>query len=212
MLLFAHGGPESSGGAFPPWEWHPATVHFPIAFLLGGAALDLYAWWRGRADLARAATGLLAAGTLLGLVTAATGVVAFFTAPAHTEEAHRLMYWHLGLNAAALGVFATVCLLRQRPVESGAGVRVAGLLAAALLAGGGFLGGRIVYRGGAGVDPRILAPEVRHGHSHGAPPAAPTHDPSPPAGPAEPGGGRKQPSPEKLAPNGRHEHGGGERK
>ena len=194
----------------PPWEWHPATVHFPIAFLLGGVALDLYAWRRGRADLGRAATGLLAAGTLLGLVTATTGVVAFITVPAHTEEAHRLMYWHLGLNAAGLSLFATVCLLRRRTAAPGAGVRVAGLSAAALLAGGGFLGGRIVYRGGAGVDPRILAPEERHGHSHGAPPAAPDHDPGPPAGPADPGG-RKQTSPEKPTLNGRHEHGGGEK-
>ena len=35
MNLFAEGA-ESSGGMFPPWEAHPATVHVPIAFLLGG--------------------------------------------------------------------------------------------------------------------------------------------------------------------------------
>lgn len=42
---------------FPPWEAHPATVHFPIAFLLGAVALDLYAWWGGRTDLSRIAPG-----------------------------------------------------------------------------------------------------------------------------------------------------------
>ncbi len=211
MLLLAHGSPEPSDGAFPPWEWHPATVHFPIAFLLGAVALDLYAWRRGRADLTRTANGLLAAGTVLGLVTATTGVVAFFTVPAHTEEAHRLMYWHLGLNAASLGLFAAVCFLRWRTAVPGAGARVTGVLAAALLGAGGVLGGRIVYRGGAGIDPRILAPEVRHGHSHGVEPPAPGRDLSPPAGPTEPGGKPTHTTPEKPTPGGHHEHGGGEK-
>ena len=171
MSLLAHGGTGPSGGAFPPWEWHPATVHFPIAFLLGAVALDLYAWRRERADLARTATGLMAAGVITGVVAAGTGAVAFFTVPAHTAEAHTLMYWHLGLNASALGLFAAVVYFRRHPEPPGGKVRVAGLLAAALLAAGGFLGGRIVYRGGAGVDPAILAPEVRGGH--GEQPRAP---------------------------------------
>ena len=166
MVLLAHGASESSGGMFPPWEAHPATVHFPIAFLLGAVALDLYAWGRGRADLARAATGLMAAGVVLGLVALATGLLAFFTVPAHTAEAHALMYWHLGLNAAAIGLFAVIFFRRRWPVPLGTGTRVAGLLAATVLAAGGFLGGRIVYRGGAGVDPAILAPEMRDGHGH----------------------------------------------
>lgn len=173
MFLLAHGEAGPPAGPFPPWEWHPATVHFPIAFLLGAVALDLYAWWRARADLVRAATGLMAAGVLVGLVSATTGVVAFFTVPAHTDEAHTLMYWHLGLNAAALVLFGAVVLLRRRPEPPGAGARVAGLVAAAVLAAGGFLGGRIVYRGGAGVNPAILAPELRGGHSHGEPAAPP---------------------------------------
>jgi uncharacterized membrane protein len=173
MSLLAHGGTGPAGGAFPPWEWHPATVHFPIAFVLGAVALDLYAWRRERADLARTATGLMAAGVITGVVAAATGALAFFTVPAHAAEAHTLMYWHLGLNAAALGLFAAVVSFRRRPEPPGAKVRVAGLLSAALLAAGGFLGGRIVYRGGAGVDPAILAPEVRGGHGHEEQPLAP---------------------------------------
>ena len=31
----------------------------------------------------------------------------------------------------------------------------------------GYLGGLIVYHHGAGVNPNILAPEIRDGHSHG---------------------------------------------
>ena len=204
MFLFAHGEGAHPAGPFPPWEWHPATVHFPIAFLLGAVALDLYAWWRGRADLARTATGLMAAGTVLGLVAAATGLVAFFTVPAHTGEAHDLMYWHLGVNAAALVLFAAVVFLRRPVAPPGTGARVAGLVAVGLVATGGFLGGRIVYRGGAGVDPVILAPELRGGHDHEPAPAPRT--PGPPGSP-EKDDKQKPTAPDKDKPAPKDHHG-----
>jgi uncharacterized membrane protein len=62
-----------------PWEVHPSVVHFPIALLQGGVALALYACWRRREPLARAATGLL--------VAALAGLLAFFPVPAHAELA-----------------------------------------------------------------------------------------------------------------------------
>ncbi len=167
MSLFAHGATAPSPvGPFPPWEAHPATVHFPIAFLIGAAALDLYAWWKGRADLARIATGLTATGVATGVVAAVTGAVAFFTVPAHTAEAHRLMDWHLGLMAGALSVFVAVVVARRRDEPPAGWVRLTGLFGVAVLLVGAYLGGRVVYRGGAGVDPAILAPEVRGGHGH----------------------------------------------
>lgn len=166
MTLWAHAETAATAGPFPPWEAHPATVHFPIAFLFGAVALDLYAWWRGRNDLARSATGLMAAGVVAGVAAAVTGAVAYFTVPAHTAEAHALMYWHLGLNAGTLALFAGVAWARRGAGPPGPRARVAGLLAAAVLAAGAYLGGRLVYRGGAGVDPAILAPEVRGSHEH----------------------------------------------
>lgn len=166
MFLLAHGDGGSSGGLFPPWEIHPATVHFPIAFLLGAVALDLYAWWRDRPDLARIGTGLMAAGVIVGVVATATGLLAFFTVPAHTAAAHQLMYWHLGLMAGSVTVFTGVVFARWRTGPPTARQRVAGLIGAAVLLIGAYLGGSLVYRGGAGVDPAILAPEVRSGHEH----------------------------------------------
>lgn len=172
MYLFAHGESAVFSGPFPPWEWHPAIVHFPIAFLLGAVVLDLYAWGRGRAEAARGATWLMAAGAATGAVAVATGAVAFFTVPAHTEEAHRLMYWHLGLMGAAVVVFAAVLDARARAGRPGAGARIVGLVAAGVLIIGAYLGGTIVYRGGAGIDPKILSPEVLESHHHGSEPHA----------------------------------------
>jgi uncharacterized membrane protein len=93
------------GGPVEPWEFHPALSHFPIAFLVGGVVLDLYAWWRGQPSLAQVATGLLIARILSGVLTVLAGLLAFFTVPGHTEEAHRLMFWHMGIQAAALLLF-----------------------------------------------------------------------------------------------------------
>jgi uncharacterized membrane protein len=159
-------GADSGNPIMAPWELHPALVHFPIAFLLGGVVLDLYAWAAGRPDLARIATGLLIAGVLVGLVTGAAGVLALYTMPdTHTEQAHDLMYWHLGLQLGAVVLFAVSAWLRWRS-GAGVGARLLGWVAAAVLVVGSWLGGYIVYHGAAGIDPELTNHELRHGHHH----------------------------------------------
>ena len=95
-----------------PWEIHAMLVHFPIAFWLGGVAVDLWNRWRKTIDLERLATGLLVAGVLSGVATALAGVLAFRTIPAHTAEAHYLLFWHFLVQAGALNLFAAAVLLR----------------------------------------------------------------------------------------------------
>jgi uncharacterized membrane protein len=162
------------GEIMPPWEIHPALVHFPIAFFLGGVALDLYAWWLRRDDLRRIGTGLLAAGVVMAVPTALAGLLAFFTVPAHAAAVHDTMLWHLGLEVAAVALFTAVVIIRWRdgPALPGPAARGLGLLAAAILLGASYLGGYLTYHGGVGVDPQLLAPEIREGHSHGAEPAS----------------------------------------
>jgi uncharacterized membrane protein len=171
MVVVAHAGEGYGwGGVIEPWEIHPMLVHFPIAFLLGGVALDLYAGRRPeRLGLVRTATGLLVAGVLTGVAAALAGVWAFFVVPAHTDEAHRLMYWHLGVQLAALVLFGYVAWVRWRD-RAGAptrAARVAGWVGALALTVGSGIGGYIVYHGGAGVEPRLLAPDLHGGHPHG---------------------------------------------
>lgn len=152
------------------WELRPAAVHFPSALLLAGVALELYAWWRGQENLARIAYGILVAGVLTGVLAASTGFLAFYTLPpTHTEEAHTIMYWHLGLQVGAIVVFAAVVLVRWRLRERApyGALRLTGLVAAGLLVAGAYLGGHLVYRGATRIDPKALAPDFRAGHHHG---------------------------------------------
>ncbi len=151
-----------------PWELHPALIHFPIAFLLGGLLVDLAGRIRPREGLTRAASGLLVAGVISGIAAAAAGVVSYFTVPAHTEAAHEQMDTHMTLAGAALVLFALVAIARWRRRREPASTLAlsGGLLGCALLIGAAVLGGKIVYQGGAGVDPQILAPAIVQGHHH----------------------------------------------
>lgn len=131
-------------------------------------AVDVYAWWRKRQDLTHVATGLLVAGVITGIFAALAGVLAFFTVPGHTEEAHRLMFWHAGIQAAVLLLFAWPAWKRWRSwlLPPSAASRLLGVVASLLLLVGSGIGGYIVYHGGAGIVPELLAPELREGHSH----------------------------------------------
>jgi uncharacterized membrane protein len=147
-----------------PWEYHPALVHFPIAFLLGAVLLDLYAWRRGDLASARVATGLLLSGVATAALAAAAGVLAFFTGPAsHTEESGQLIWWHIGAAVTQFVLFALVALVRWRrqPAPPPTWTRVLGLIAAGVLLFAGYEGGYIVYHGGSGIEPKLLAPELR---------------------------------------------------
>lgn len=150
------------------WEIHPALVHFPIALLLSGVALDLVAWWRGKQLLVDAATWLLIAGSATGLLAANFGLLAFYTAP-HANEVHQLMFWHPAIAVLSLTLFIYVAVVRwmRRGIKPAVWARLIGLLGAVTLTIAGYLGGYIVYHGGAGIEPELLAASVRGGHKHG---------------------------------------------
>ena len=147
-----------------PWEYHPALVHFPIAFLLGAVLLDLYAWRRGDLAPARVATGMLLVGVATAALAAAAGVLAFFTGPAsHTEESGKLIWWHIGAAVTQFVLFAIVAIVRWRlqPASPPTWTRLVGLIAAVVLVFAGYEGGYIVYHGASGIEPKLLAPELR---------------------------------------------------
>jgi len=146
------------------WEIHPATVHFPIGFLVGAVVLDLYSWrTRAERNLDQTVTGLYAAGVATGILAALAGVLAFYTAPmSFTEEAGSKIWWHIGTAASAVVAFAVVVLVRWKsPGVAPAWTRVFALAAALSLGCAGYLGGEMVYQGGMGVDSSLLSNELR---------------------------------------------------
>jgi uncharacterized membrane protein len=171
LLAHAEGGSGSANNPIlTPWEIHPILIHFPIAFLLGAVLLSAYARSRGRLDLERISTGLLIAGVVTGLLAAAAGFLAFFTVPGtHTEVAHRLMYWHLGLMAASLLLFLAVGWLRWRSWDglATAGTQLVGWLAAVIFVIGAAVGGQIVYHGATGIEEDLVRPGLHEEHHHG---------------------------------------------
>src|SRR5262249_46220724 len=96
------------------------------------------------------------------------GASAVFTVPSHIEAAHKDMTDHLVLSVASLILFAVVAVARwrRRNRTVSALTVLVSVAATGLLAGAAWLGGRLVYQGGAGVDPQILAAEVVNGHHH----------------------------------------------
>jgi uncharacterized membrane protein len=149
-----------------PWEIHPTLVHFPLALLLTAVAVDLYAALRRRFALVLVATWMMIGGVVTGIFAAAAGLLAFFTVPSHTPEAHVSMYWHLGFASASLVLFAIVAYARWKRGAASQLLRAAGLGGAVLLVITADIGGDLILHGGAGVDPAILAPEIRGAHSH----------------------------------------------
>ena len=86
---------------------------------------------------------LFVAGVVTGLVAARAGLLAMYPVPAHSEEAHGLMYWHLGIQATAIALFAWPALAKRFDPTA-----VSGWVATVLLFVGSGIGGYVVYHGG----------------------------------------------------------------
>lgn len=133
---------------------HAALVHFPIAFLLGGMVMDLYQLvWRCPSWWTSTSYALLVAGVATALVAAVPGFIDYlYTVPPNSSARTRATR-HMVVNLAAVALFAGACFLRGdpeiRPEHVLVGVETVG---AAMLAYGGFLGGKLIAKNQIGVD------------------------------------------------------------
>lgn len=129
---------------------HPAVVHFPLGLLISSTIADLahlVGLWREP----RFALWLMAAGPTWALIAIAAGLYDFRRLT-EAQVPHALR--HMGTMAIAVVGYAVALYLRrdgfagaEEPSMASIGTATA---SAAILAVGGWLGGELVYRYGAG--------------------------------------------------------------
>jgi uncharacterized membrane protein len=130
-------------------RFHPALVHFPIAWLVGLAIIDFFGLVRRRQEWQRAGIFVLA-GTVLSLLpTAATGLLRATHMPMDAAT-HALLVTHRTLNFVVAGLVLAAFALRlwrRNSLQGGWRITYLALVVAAcgavLLAAD--FGGRMVY-------------------------------------------------------------------
>jgi uncharacterized membrane protein len=129
---------------------HPAVVHFPFGLLLTSTIVDL-AWLAGLWPEPRFAAWLLAGGLAAGVVAMAAGLYDFRRL---TEAQVPYAMRHMAAMACALLGYAVALYLRRDVLSAAAepspGSVAVAIFSALVLALGGWLGGELVYRLGAG--------------------------------------------------------------
>ncbi|HEX6695088.1 MAG TPA: DUF2231 domain-containing protein [Longimicrobiales bacterium] len=133
---------------------HPAIVHFPIAFLLGGTAMDVVDvfcpcpdWWPA------VSWALLIGGVVTALAAAVPGFVDYIYTVPPASSAKRRATRHMLLNLAAVALFAGVWFLRGDPGIRPEPVLVAAEgLGAVLILFSGAMGGKLMAKNHIGVD------------------------------------------------------------
>lgn len=127
-------------------------VTFPIAFLMGALGTDLAFWYTGDAFWARVSLWLLGAGVFMGVLAGLAGTVELLWVK---QIRRRPAAWnHFVLAVMMLAAAAINWVMRlEDPVGSilpvGLGLSV---LVAVLVAGAGWLGGKLVFEHQIAVD------------------------------------------------------------
>jgi uncharacterized membrane protein len=134
---------------------HPALVHFPVALWSVTWAWDVLGAWTGSEVWWQTGFWCLVAGTIMALPAAVAGAMDF-AALGERHPAERTALRHMMLMGTALAVFIAALVVRAGPLPP-AGWRLYAALALssvglALLAIGGWYGGRLVYQHGLGRD------------------------------------------------------------
>lgn len=131
---------------------HPALVHFPIACWTLAVAADVGSLWLGEYAW-RWSGGLLAVGCAIALAAVAAGLMEL--ARVAEGAAMRDAYLHMTAMLLAFMLFSGRLLLRLdqlQPLAPNAVSLLLDLGGFAALALGGWLGGRLVYHHGVGVN------------------------------------------------------------
>jgi uncharacterized membrane protein len=132
---------------------HPMLIVFPLGLFIMAVLADIAYMITGHSSFAAVAYWDIAGGIVGGLVAAVFGLIDWLAIPAKTRAKSVGLYHGLG-NVVVVALFA-VSWLTRRPVEAhvpSLAASVLGIVAVALGAVTGWLGGELVDRLGVGVD------------------------------------------------------------
>lgn len=131
---------------------HHHLVAFPLGLIVTAIVFDLIAAQRDWPELARAATYMLAAGAIVGVVAALTGIIDWAAIPSGTR-AKRVATLHGGGMSLAIGLSAWIWSLRRDdPTNPSVTVLVIEVAAVMVLLLAAWLGNELIVRLGVGID------------------------------------------------------------
>jgi uncharacterized membrane protein len=126
-------------------------VHYPLALLPMSIGADLLAKATGSEALEDFGRRTMMAGAVTAALSGVAGLVAQEEVNLEGDEAHNMLTTHRNLNIGLI-VGSALLALRRRDSKPGAGYIAAGLGSLAGLAYSAYLGGKLVYKHGAGVE------------------------------------------------------------
>ena len=134
-------------------EIHPSLVHYPLAFLPLSIGADLL----GRATGNRALTEMGRYAMALTAGSAALAAVAGLAAQEEVDveegsEAYEMLVTHRNMNLTLVGASAGMAMWRWREPEASPGYLALGLAALGAVGYSAYLGGKMVYQHGLGVE------------------------------------------------------------
>ena len=141
---------------------HPAVVHFPLALYPASVLFDVLALTRGDGSLyTHGAFILILAAAAMAVIAAVTGFAELIDINPKSR-AWNTAIAHTSIQLTAVTVFLVSLLLRLRHVDDAHPPPVAfalGIVGTVTLLVSGWLGGRMVFRHGIGVESQGTASE-----------------------------------------------------
>lgn len=149
-------------------EIHPVIVHFPIALLPTAIAFDALGYLTGDRSLTDTGRRLMPVATMGAALAGVAGLAA--QGAVRTEgAAHDHLTTHRTLNVGLTALLALLASDRGRRERPSPGYLLAGLAGIATMAYSTYLGGKMVYGYGVGVEAaggvrEEATPEIRRGN------------------------------------------------
>ncbi|HVY79708.1 MAG TPA: DUF2231 domain-containing protein [Steroidobacteraceae bacterium] len=132
-------------------EVHPSIVHYPLALVPAALLIDVVGRVSGSRALMRTGRYLMPAAAVAGVAAGVAGLVAQ-QAVRTSAHSHKMLVTHRNLNMALVSATGALAIARARRERPGWGYLLVGFAGAALMQYTAYLGGKMVYSHGVGVE------------------------------------------------------------